>query len=182
MVTRRIRVNRSWKEVKRELSKLPGIISGRLPDPDGLRRFFFAVIARVLFQKIHKAFDTKSKGGTDELGNSWRSLKRSTEKRRSAKGIVAKYPLSAKLYILRMSDSIYNSLAPGNIAGHDYRPSKDQLYELTSAGLRIGTEVEHAKYVNKKRPLWPKKMKPWIAVAVREATNQTIARMAELLT
>jgi hypothetical protein len=179
MTTKTIRVRLPATEVQRRLKNLPKILSGTAPDPDGLRQYFFAIVARYLFNKIHAAYRIKAMGGTDELGNTWRALRPATIRRRLAPKFVARFPKSAELQILRITDTIFNSLQPGRISGTQYTPRPNQLFELDRNELRIGTEVEYAPFVNKKRRLWPARMRPWINEAIDIATSKTIERMAE---
>ena len=169
MASTTIQVRLPLSKLKARLAQLPGIITGRLPDPFRLRPLFFAVIARSLFRSIYEAFKLKSLGGTDNLGASWRGLKPSTKKRRLAPSLLSRFPLSAQLYILRVSDTLYDSLKPGSIAGSQYRPAKNQLYELTTRALELGTTVNYAEYVNRRRPLWPARIARWIQSAISEA-------------
>ncbi len=61
-----------------EIRKLPRYLSGKEPDRNLYGRAFKNTFAHTLFTKIHKAFEAKSAGGRDELGDQWRKLKRET--------------------------------------------------------------------------------------------------------
>jgi hypothetical protein len=68
----------SKRQLKALLHKLPGILDGRLPDEYKIGQFFRTHLAYFLLQKIYRQWLIKSKGGTDDLGYSWRPLKRET--------------------------------------------------------------------------------------------------------
>ena len=53
------------------LRALPALLSGKTPDPHGIAAGFRARLAFGLFSEIARSFDIKSKGGTDDAGDSW---------------------------------------------------------------------------------------------------------------
>jgi len=53
------------------LRSLPGRLTGRVPDPQGIARGFSARIGWVFYMLVAKSFATKGRGGTDEAGDSW---------------------------------------------------------------------------------------------------------------
>lgn len=53
------------------LRSLPGRLSGRVQDPQGIGRGFAARIGWVFYMLVAKSFATKGRGGTDEAGDSW---------------------------------------------------------------------------------------------------------------
>lgn len=69
---------RQKKELFRHLKGLPGILSGRAPDPLGYREAFLSAFGQELFTRIHKGFMDKSDGKQDDVGGFWKPLKRST--------------------------------------------------------------------------------------------------------
>lgn len=73
-----VRTPRGAKDVKSIVSKIPGYLSGRLPDVAGIGRAFKLQYAAHLFEKIHIGFMQKSTGRADELGNRWKPLAPST--------------------------------------------------------------------------------------------------------
>lgn len=176
-----IKVRLPLREVKRRFAALPAILSGQARDPHGLKRYFHAVLARFLYQKIHAAYRVKALGGSDELGNSWRPLAKSTIKRRLSPSYLEKFPKSAKLLILRVSDRLYRSFRPGRISGSDYVPVTDQLYDITPKGFEIGSTVEYAAFQHKKRPLWPRYMKAWIKEGIDVALGYVFERLARIM-
>jgi hypothetical protein len=179
VTTKIVKVRLPLREVKKRFLDLPAILAGRLPDPRGIRRYFFSLVARFLYRLIHTAFDAKSRGGTDSLGYSWRSLKPSTLRRRKSPSILERFPHSAQLYILRVSGALYDSFAPGEITGGNYVPKSGQLFDITHDGLALGSTLRHAKHAFKKRPLWPPKIKGWIKDATDYALNKVLNRMAD---
>lgn len=176
-----VKTKLNTREVKKRFADLPRIISGEKADPLGLRRFFFAVFARRLYELIHEAYRLKSMGASDSLGNNWRALKPKTIKNRTRASFISKYPLSAQLLINRVSDRLFNSLAPGRVAGQDYLPTKDQTFILSSKELILGSNVEYSNRVNKLRRLWPARMKAWFQDAVSLALDRTLIRLAKSL-
>lgn len=169
------------REVKRRFAELPAVLEGKLPDRHGLRPLFFSLIAKFLFQKIHTAFRLKSMGASDELGNSWRSLSTKTVKRRLQPSVLDRYPQSVRLFMLRVSDTLFDSFAPGSVTAGSYRPVPNQLFRLERNSLSLGSLLRYAKYVHKKRPLWPKVMKAWTAEAVDHALGIVMERLAYIM-
>lgn len=161
-------------EIKKRYALLPKIIAGQAADPDNVRPYFFALVARYLYERIHEAFITKAAGGTDSLGNTWRALKPKTIKRRLSPKFVQMYPQSAHLLINRVTDRLLNSLAPGQISGASYLPPKEQLYLLKINELILGSNVPYSGKVGKLRRLWPRNMKRWITEACDMALDKCL--------
>lgn len=61
-------------EVREILYTLPEALSGAKPDKAKLRQVFLGNFARQFFHSTHDAFLTKSKGGTDDVGITWKPL------------------------------------------------------------------------------------------------------------
>jgi hypothetical protein len=173
-----IRVRLPAREVHRRIAELPLVLSGSKPDRSGLRSYFYAQVDRSLMGLIHEAYRIKAMGGTDSLGESWRALATKTIKKRLSPNYVARFPLSAKLLILRVSDTLFKSLAPGWLVGDDYKPPENQLYKLTRGGLELGTQVHYAQAVHKHRPLWPDELDHWLSHAIDVALGNTLERLA----
>lgn len=76
---RNVKTNLTKEQVKKLIRDLPGILSGRLPSQFGLHKIFWGAVAYSLFQSISEAYQEKSKGGTDDLGNSWDDLSQHTK-------------------------------------------------------------------------------------------------------
>jgi hypothetical protein len=168
-------------EVKKRFALLPKMISGQAPDPYNVRPYFFALVARYLYERIHEAFVTKAAGGTDSLGNSWRALKPKTIKRRLSPRFVQMYPQSALLLINRVTDRLLNSLAPGQISGVGYVPVREQLYLLKINELILGSDVPYSGKVHSLRRLWPRNMKRWITEACDMALDKCLLLVARKL-
>lgn len=63
-------------ELKEYLRQLPGILSGRLADLDGIAHGFKLRLAFAFFSVVKEAFIVKARGGTDECGITWPKLSR----------------------------------------------------------------------------------------------------------
>ena len=50
---------------------LPKVLAGKAPDPHGIAKGFRARVAFTWFSEVARSFDVKSKGGTDDAGDSW---------------------------------------------------------------------------------------------------------------
>lgn len=83
--------------------------------------------------------------------------------------------------LLQKSGRLEQSLKPGTIIGNEYHPPDDQIYTLDKNELTWGTRVEYASRVDKKRPLWPKEIDPWITRAVEAGIDAIIQRLKEVL-
>ncbi len=64
------------KEIVDLIRQLPGILSGRAADVDGIGRGFRVRLGFAFLSIIKEAFIVKSRGGTDEAGISWPPLSR----------------------------------------------------------------------------------------------------------
>lgn len=79
MGTITVRVNRITKaNLKRVLRNVPSYCVGRVVDYHGIGRMFRLNMAIAFLEKVSTAFDVKSRGGTDDLGNRWKPLKKET--------------------------------------------------------------------------------------------------------
>jgi len=76
---------------------------------------------------------------------------------------------SRNVLIMRVTDAIFNSLKPSEGSANQYRPRKNQIYNLVNGKLEIGTTVEYAKYHNKSRPVIPDNIDPWVEEAKDKA-------------
>ena len=83
----------SKDEIQEIIQTLPATLTGRVRDKRKIRRVFLANFRRALYERIHKEFLLKSKGGTDSAGIRWKKLKPSTIARklatRSKRGIAS---------------------------------------------------------------------------------------------
>lgn len=68
----------SVMEAREAFRRLPGYLSGRLPDIHGIGKSFKIAFGVAMLDQIHKAYIVKSEGGTDDLRQKWKPLKPST--------------------------------------------------------------------------------------------------------
>ena len=73
-----IRQPGSIRSLKKEIRNLSAVLVGSLRKHAKIRNTFYSYLVYHLFEKIHKAFLIKSDGGTDDVGQSWKPLKRET--------------------------------------------------------------------------------------------------------
>ena len=77
--------------------------------------------------------------------------------------------------IMRVTDTILNSLEPAKAGTRGYRKRQNQIYEQVGATLSLGTEVEYAKFHNKTRPVIPDNAQIWadecISIGFRAVAN-----------
>ncbi len=60
-----------------------------------------------------------------------------------------------KVPILRVSDRLMNSLAPGSLSGAEYIAPTEQVYQRHWGSITIGSKVPYAAKQHNTRPLWP---------------------------
>jgi hypothetical protein len=65
--------------VKRIIKSIPNVISGKEKDPHGLHNRFWGAVALSMFKSMSKAFDTKSQGQQDDLGQTWHDISEQTK-------------------------------------------------------------------------------------------------------
>ena len=221
-----MKTQKSKRFVKMIFRRIPGYIDGTYPDRHRIGSVFWSNLSYMLFLKAREMYRIKSEGGTDELGNKWKPLAKSTvAKRPIGKGGLNKLGLTKKqsdtafkdrsrglltpaqnaqwkkiyagvlsrlitslpekaakaqaakiawgklkkagaetkkeklgnrnVLIMRVTDTIYDSLKPSNPDGSFYRPRKNQLYHKVGNMLSIGTLVEYAHFHNSTRPVFP---------------------------
>jgi hypothetical protein len=68
----------------------------------------------------------------------------------------------------RLEESLVpNPLSSGGFGAGQYEPANaDQIFRIASGSLEIGTKVEYAEAVSVKRPIWPRRIGPWMEQAV----------------
>ena len=81
--------------------------------------------------------------------------------------------------IMRVTNSIYNSLRPANSGTRGYRPRRDQIYEQVGKTLKLGTMVRHARFHNKSRPVIPDNAGQWADEAVSIGFSKVANHIAE---
>lgn len=64
--------------ISKLITDLPSIINGRKPDKFRIRDAFWAAFTREWFILLHKSFSRKSDGQSDEFGQLWKPLAKST--------------------------------------------------------------------------------------------------------
>jgi len=62
---------------------------------------------------------------------------------------------------------------PGTISGDSYTPPDGQFLSESPGRLIIGLDVDHAKFFNKARKIWPRSMKSWVTEAAAYAARKT---------
>lgn len=83
--------------------------------------------------------------------------------------------------LLQRSGSLEKSLRPGNMFGEKYNPPQNQVSRIEKNSLTWGTKIPYASRVDKKRPLWPKKIDPWITRAVEAGIQAVIKKLKDIL-
>lgn len=66
--------------------------------------------------------------------------------------------------LLNRTGRLQESLVPNSLDSRGvYEPyNEDQIFRLNEGNLEIGTKVEYAEAVSQKRPIWPRRMGPWM--------------------
>lgn len=172
MALLRIRSRIPKADARQLVRALPGVLSSRLPDRFGLGASFRARVGVELLRLIYTSFQTKAQGHTDVLSERWKPLKKATIRQKEKLGLS---PYRARL-INRRSDTLINSLKPAGLAGRHYKPRENQVFDVDGPFVIVGTSVEHAKYVHRKRPLWPKaaRLGAWVAQTVRAGRDEVL--------
>jgi len=92
-----IRSRLTRKTIYKNVRELSGILGGNAPDPHSFRALFWGRVAHHLFSKVYTAYEIKSEGGRDELGNRWKPLSPVTIARRPLRrGDVSRYGLGGR--------------------------------------------------------------------------------------
>ena len=125
------------KNPRKKLVKLKDVLR---KGGTAMNRLLF-VIGRAVLEKVHPAFVTKSEGGTDESGLRWAPLAPYTvDKKRRLK---AKRP-SISLDTLTETQLLIKSLTPPSKSARGPSRRKDQVFNVTSDGVEVGTTREWA--------------------------------------
>lgn len=162
--------------------ELPAILSGTAPDPHGVRNAFLGAFCRSMFQSISKAYVAKSKGGADDLGNTWNPLKPKSIAYRLRPKTVSRYPLSSKLWIMQLSQRLLKSLQPGDVVGGRYKPPTGQIVEVDGHTLTFGSDVPYAGRQDAMRRIVPAHIKPWVDKAMFEGVSAMSKKIHNVLT
>ena len=83
-----------------------------------------------------------------------------------------------KVPILRVSDRLSDSLAPGSLNGPEYDPPDEQVYKRHHGSIEMGTAVPYAPNQHKTRRLWPKRMSKWVSESIRDAFDYLVGGWA----
>lgn len=84
-------------EALEAIRRLPGYMSGRLPDVHGIGKQFKIAFGVAMLDQIHKAYIVKSEGGVDDLNQKWKPLKPSTISQRPiAPGDIGKLKIGGR--------------------------------------------------------------------------------------
>ena len=141
MVLVAVTTNRSKHFVKRVFSSIGKYIDGSKPDTHNVGRIFWRVLTRYLFEKIHESFVIRSLGGTDELGNSFKPLKKVTiAKRPITKGNLSGLGLTKKQTGTSFKDRTRGLLTP----------EEDSIWRETFARVMNGLSKQVSKAQAKK--------------------------------
>jgi hypothetical protein len=159
---------------------LPAILVGKADDPDGFRYTFMAAFVHKIMEKVHEAYLAKSEGGADDLGNRWAPLSTKYAQRKSSAWFLRKYPNSIPNAIMRLTDKLIQSWAPGHINSLRYLPPRNQVVEFNANLVRIYSEVEYSEFQSAKRPIIPDDIGPWISEAIAAGLRALVAVMKYL--
>lgn len=169
-------VRLSLADAVNRLRRTAGELSSRTPDRSDLRLKFAAHLARNVLDRVHQGFTRKSLWVADSLGNRWPPLRPATIRWRLSPSVVRRWPLAARLWMLRVSDRLYQSMAPGMVQGASYiPPHPDQYASISPTKVEVGTLVSYAEYqAAKGRPIFPRDMDQWVQEAAREAMETVL--------
>ncbi len=176
----RVTFNGTAQQAAATLSRLPGILAGTAPDPQGIARGLQLRLGTALLSKVQQAFVTKARGGTGSDGIRWQPLKQETIDRRR----VGKRK-GGSVEILRDTGELFRSLSPGI----DDRPSgaPGQVFDTPPGKVRVGTNKKpwHHRGVPGRlpaRPLWPDVLPPaWTAALAKTAQRGVVRAIVVLL-
>ena len=74
----KVRTKKSKSFVERVFKNIPRYIDGSLNDTHKIGGVFWTTLTRCMFNKLHYSYKVRSEGGSDDLGNTFEPLKRST--------------------------------------------------------------------------------------------------------
>jgi hypothetical protein len=76
-----------------------------------------------------------------------------------------------KVYIMRDTERLMNSLEPSSASPYGYRPRKEQLFKVNANTISIGSLVPYERYHRNTRPVLPDNITPWVQQAGEVAMN-----------
>ena len=124
-------------DLVRSLRLLPLVWSGRAPDSLGLARVFWGTVANEMFAALQDNYRDKLDGGSGVDGRPWAELSPATIERRLRAG-------RTDSKILIETEAMLRSLTGG--AGSDPSGAEGQVNERIPGGVRIGSDVEYARF------------------------------------
>ena len=151
-------------------------ISGNASDRYGIGRVFWSTFTHSLFTSIYESYKVRSEGGTDDLGNVFKPLAKSTVASRKGLRRLRGQPSKATnaVLIMRVTDAIFRSLKPTQLSNRAYRPRKNQLAKRVRNKLEVGTLVPYAKFHDSTRPVIPDNHDVWLDRAATKAFEAVI--------
>lgn len=171
----------SKKQLLKELGKLPGVVSGRIPDRFGVGSSIRRRMGNALLKAIRDDYEVKSKGGTGRDGVTWTPLSKRTLELRRQKGNTSEL-------ILRDTGETFDSLRPGVADLPSGEPQ--QIFSVPPGEVVVGTEVEqfvpHQRGEENlpARPVWPvagEVPEPWLDDVSEACVNGMIAAAVKLV-
>ena len=72
------RTSKSVRQIKTIINNIPLYISGERLDRFGIGRVFWSTLAAEFYSRLHTSYKIRSEGGTDDLGNSFAPLTKTT--------------------------------------------------------------------------------------------------------
>jgi len=108
-----IKTSRSKKFVNTVTRNIPNYINGSVPDSYNIGKVFWSTLIRGIFTRIHRSYEIRAAGGTDDLGNSFPPLKKETIARRPiGRGELTKFGLDKKSSKVSIGDRQRGLLSP----------------------------------------------------------------------
>jgi hypothetical protein len=92
-----VQTKRSERFVRTVYGSIPAYIDGSVSDTHRIGAIFWSTLTQELFSRIHKSYVIRSEGGSDDLGNRFKPLKKSTIAQRPiGKGNLSEFGLTKK--------------------------------------------------------------------------------------
>lgn len=129
-MARTIKTTLPKKDLKKFIRDIPGMLAGTKPSRFGITKLFWGAIGYSVFQSISDAFEAKSFGLPDELGNEWNDL---TQHYKAYKRPLMGGDLPQNLKRRMQNKSTLGLLTPGEYArwkkifGTMYHWNKDKI-------------------------------------------------------
>ena len=141
-----VKTNRSRRFVLRVFRNIGNYIDGSIPDRHRIGSVFWGTFTRELFKRIHRSYEVRSEGGTDDLGNKFKPLSPSTIAARPiGKGQLGTFGLTKK-----QSGTAFGKRTRGLLT-----PKENDLWKLVYARnvarLRLNVNERTARNVAAKK-------------------------------